>query len=131
MGHGKPSMRTLDPLCGKIGRERVEAIIHTFYDRLRVHPDLGRHFSQLDPEHEAHIIDFWWAAMGGRIGEHRPFDMIGRHKPLNLDAAAFTQWLELFRHTLDAQLPPELASQWFQMAQAIGANMQRILSGKR
>ena len=129
---GNVSPRKLEPLCGKIGRDNVERVVHAFYDNLRNHPELKLFFVDIPDfeSHEAHIADFWWVAMGGRIGDHRPFDMAGRHMPLGLTENAFALWLDLFHETLLGHLPAELAEQWFQMALGIGANLRRILLGK-
>lgn len=119
--------RTLEPLCDKIGRDTVERVIHVFYDRLRADPALRSYFSGM-PDfagHEAHIADFWWVAMGGRLAEPRQYDMRGRHRALGLDATAFERWLQLFGETLATHLPPALAEQWLQMAYAISANLKR------
>jgi len=129
MDAGNPSPRKLEPLCGKIGRDNVDLVVREFYGKLRQHPELKSFFAHIEnfEAHEAHVADFWWVAMGGRIGEHRPFDMVGRHLPLGLNEAAIALWLDLFHATLLAHLPREPAEQWFQMAQGIGANMKRLV----
>ena len=129
MDTGNPSPRKLEPLCGKIGRDNVNLVIHKFYEKLRLHPELKTFFIHIKDfeAHETHVADFWWVAMGGRIGDHRPFDMVGRHLPLGLSEASIAQWLDLFHATLLEHLPPALAGQWFQMALGIGANMKRLV----
>lgn len=129
MDTGNPSPRKLEPLCGKIGRDNVDLVIREFYEKLRRHPELKSFFAHIQgfEAHEAHVADFWWVAMGGRIGEHRPFNMVGRHLPLGLNENAITLWLDLFHAILLEHLPQEQAEQWFQMAQGIGANMKRLV----
>ena len=116
------------PLCGRIGRERVDAVVHAFYDKLRANPELGVFFAHVDDfsGHEEHIAVFWWWAMGGRAERKRPFDMKGRHHPLGLTEQAFAQWLAIFHETLLEHLPPDLAAAWFELAQGIGANLKRM-----
>lgn len=116
------------PLCGKIGRERVDAVVHAFYDKLRADPELGGFFAHVDDfaEHEEHIAVFWWWAMGGRAERKRPFDMKGRHHPLGLTEQAFAQWLAIFHETLRERLPADLAEAWFELARGIGANLKRM-----
>lgn len=128
MQTGEPSpRRTLEPLCDKIGRDRVEQVIHAFYTTLRADPVLHGFFDGITDfaEHEARIADFWWVAMGGTLVQPRQFDMLGRHRRLALTPAAFERWLALFGTSLHAQLPSDFASQWLQMAEAIAANLQR------
>lgn len=117
------------PLCSQISREQVDSVVHAFYEKLRNHPELSRFFVHIDDfaAHEQHIAVFWWWAMGGRAERKRPFDMNGRHHPLGLNGQAFAQWLEIFHQTLQAQLPPPLAEQWFQLAQGVGANLKRMM----
>lgn len=124
-----PPRKTLRPLCGKIGRERVEMVVTDFYQRLHKDPMLAPFFANIkDPfAHQHHVADFWWVAMGGRVETHQPFDMVGRHLPLNLRAEHLDRWLHLFGETLDARLPQELAAPWHQMAIAIGNNLRRTV----
>ena len=119
---------TGEPLCGKVGRERVDAVIHAFYVKLRGDPDLSGFFAHIGDftEHEQHIALFWWWAMGGRGERTRPFDMRGRHYPLGLNEQAFARWLAVFHETLLEHLPLELAEAWFALAQGIGANLKRM-----
>lgn len=121
--------RRLAPLCEKITRSQVQVVITAFYQKLRTHPELAPFFAHIDDfnEHEAHIADFWWLAMGGRLAARPSFDMIRRHRPLNLTDAALAQWLALFDATLQEYLAPELARQWLRMAQGIGVNLKRML----
>lgn len=119
----------LQPLCDKIGRNKIDIVVHEFYDKLRAHPELQPFFAHIADftRHERHIADFWWLAMGGRLEARPQFDMVRRHAPLQLHDAALQQWLAVFNETLTQHLSPELAAQWYQMAQGIGANLARML----
>lgn len=125
--------RRLVPLCELIGRERVDAVVHAFYTKLREHADLKRYFAHIPDfaEHEARIADFWWIAMGGKVENRHAVDMVRRHHPLGLDEQAFAQWLAVFDETTHEHLPADLADAWMRMAQAIGANLKRILLTRR
>ncbi|GEP30784.1 hypothetical protein TPL01_19220 [Sulfuriferula plumbiphila] len=128
MQTGEPSPRRIfEPLCGKIGRDRVDQVIHAFYATLRTDPMLHGFFDGIADfaGHESHIADFWWVALGGTLEQPRQFDMLGRHQGLALTPAAFARWLALFGETLTEYLPIELAAQWLKMAEAIAANLQR------
>ncbi|MDA8384375.1 MAG: group III truncated hemoglobin [Betaproteobacteria bacterium] len=122
-------MRTLEPLATQIGRVAVERVVHAFYQKIYRDARIAPFFGQLTDAaaHEAHVADFWWVAMGGRIASRRPFDMMGQHAPLHLTPEVMTVWLALFREALFEELPPELAQPWLQMAAAIGANMRHAL----
>lgn len=126
-----PSHRKLVPLCDRVGRARLDRIVHHFYGRLRRDPVLAPHFAAIGDfaEHEARIAEFWWVAMGGRVAAPAPVDMVGRHQPLGLTAGDFRRWLALFAETVDAELPQPLAGQWQQMARAIAARLQAQVAG--
>lgn len=117
--------RKLQPLCDKIGRERVERTVDRFYARLLGDERLRGWFEPLDlAAHTARIVEFWWIAMGGRSAAPPVFDMVGRHRPLGIGSADLEHWLELFALTLREELPAELADQWLRMAEAIAAKMR-------
>lgn len=119
-------VRKLEPLCDKIGYGRVEAVIHDFYRRLRADDELGPVFTAIG-EREAHehkVIGYWWLAMGGRMADPPVVDMIGAHARVGVTEAQLQRWLTLFEATLADHLEPELASQWAQMAQAVGDKLR-------
>ncbi|MEJ2685830.1 MAG: group III truncated hemoglobin [Gammaproteobacteria bacterium] len=119
------SPRRLQPLCDRIGRERVETVVARFYDRLETDPRLGRYFSAI-PDLEAHrrrIADFWWIAMGGRLAAPPEVDMVGAHRPLGLSTEDFSHWLALFDETVHRFLPADLADQWLLMAKAVAQRL--------
>ena len=124
-----PARRRLQPLCDKIGRVRIEQVVHAFYARGRAHPALQPHFARIADfdEHEARIVEFWWMAMGGRSRRPPVHDMVGRHRALGLGEEDFSNWLELFSDTLHDILPADLAGQWLTMAQGIAARLQQHL----
>ena len=119
------SPRRLQPLCDRIGRDRVEAVVARFYDRLETDPRLGHYFSVI-PDLQAHrqrIADFWWIAMGGRLAAPTEVDMVGAHRPLGLSTGDFSHWLALFDETVQQSLPADLADQWLLMAKVIAQRL--------
>lgn len=127
---GEPGpRRKLIPLCDKIGRDQVAAVVRDFYDRLHRDEMMRPFFDGIGDftEHEALIADFWWTAMGGKIAQSRKFDMLAKHRALGLNAEALQRWLQVFAETLHAHLPPELAQRWLQLAEGIADVMRRHL----
>ena len=122
-------LRKLIPLCEKIGRDNVALVVHDFYQRLQLDEMMRPFFAGMGDftEHEALIADFWWTVMGGKIDQKHEFDMLGRHRALNLNGAALQRWLQVFEATLLTHLPPELAQRWLQMALGIADVMRRNL----
>ncbi|MGA7801769.1 MAG: group III truncated hemoglobin [Gammaproteobacteria bacterium] len=123
MSHESP--RRLVPLCDRVGRDCVEAVIARFYARLELDPRLGGYFAPIaDMQvHRQRIVDFWWLAMGGRLPVPPEIDMVGIHRPLGVHPEDFVRWLELFDETLRELLPAPLAEQWLQMAGAVAARL--------
>lgn len=122
-----PNQRSLEPLAAKISAAQTERVIHRFYQELRQDAELGRYFAHIDDfsKHQKLIVEFWRTAMGERSATPTQVDMIGKHRPLSLQAADFERWLAIFERTLRRELAPELADQWLRMAQAIGATLAR------
>lgn len=119
----------LQPLCNKIGRERVERVVHAFYERLRGDPELAHFFAGVDDfsEHEERISDFWWIAMGGQVEDPPRIDMVGKHFPLGITDQALDRWLALFRQTLAEHMDMDLALQWYTMANGIADRLREIV----
>mgnify|MGYP006294747063 CR=1 FL=1 len=119
-------VRKLEPLCDKIGHDRVEAVIHDFYRRLRADAELGPVFTAIGERegHEAKVIAYWWLAMGGKMADPPVVDMLGAHARAGVSEAQLRRWLALFGETLRDHLAEELAAQWEQMAHAVGDKLR-------
>ena len=121
--------RTLRPLCDRIGRERIAAVIHDFYGRLRADAQMAHFFAHIEDfsAHEARIADFWFTAMGGRLASPPEIDMVGKHFPLGIRDADVDRWLELFRETVADHLDTDLAQPWIFMAEGIAGRLRQIV----
>lgn len=121
--------RRLVPLCEKIGRERIERQIHAFYSKLQADEQLSPFFAHIEDfsSHERRIADFWWQAMGGRLDTPPQIDMVGKHMPLGIGHADIDRWLAYFSQTLDETMEPELAAQWYLMAEGIATRLKQIV----
>ena len=119
-------MRQLRPLCDKIGRSRVEAVINSFYEKLLNDTEIGHFFADLDDigAHQSKIVEFWWVAMGGRSAAPPTVDMVDVHRRLGITEADLGRWLELFDRSLHERLPDELAASWSQMAHALASKLR-------
>ena len=116
-------------LASKISYMKVQQVVHAFYKKLLIHPQLGKYFDPIDDftTHEKRITDFWWISIGGKL-EHSPkIDMIGKHFTLGIQADDLEIWLRLFSETLGEQLPEELAAQWMHKAMQIAARIKQIV----
>ena len=123
------SQRRLIPLCEKIGRERIEQQVHAFYAKLQADEQMSHFFDHIEDfsAHEQRIADFWWTAMGGRLENPPQIDMVGKHMPLGIKDADIDQWLAYFKQTLNETMEPELADQWYHMAEGIATRLRQIV----
>lgn len=121
--------RKLQPLCDKIGRERIEKQIHAFYETLQKDPDMQGFFAHIEDfsAHEKRIADFWWNAMGGRLEQPPQVDMVGTHMPMGIEDRHIDRWLACFKETLSQVMEEELAAQWYMMAEGIATRLRQIV----
>ncbi|SFD77050.1 hemoglobin [Thiohalospira halophila DSM 15071] len=120
-------VRTLNPLCDRIGLPTVEAVVRDFARRQAEDPVLAPWLAHAagDEEHLATVMDYWWTAMGGRLDRPpRPVDMMGRHADLALTETALARWLALFETTLADHLDTAEANDWAAMARAMAEKLR-------
>lgn len=81
-------------------REDVTTLVTEFYAKVRADENLAPLFTQVDWEHHIPvIIDFWCMILfGDRRYQGSPFS---KHLSLPLQSHHFSQWLNLFRSTVD------------------------------
>jgi len=94
-----------------VTEEQIAALVQTFYDRARAHPDLGKVFNNAvaDWDHHLGIVRLFWAhvLLGDKRYNGHPFPV---HLSLPIERQHFDQWLSLFRETAAETLPPEAAT---------------------
>jgi hemoglobin len=112
-------------------RAQVDAVVRTQYERLRSDAVVGKLFAGIEPggAHEMKIADFWWASFGGKLEQKRDFDMLGKHRALDLTEQAFTIWFGHLQAAVDTHLTPVQASMWMKRAELIGVNLKRFTIG--
>lgn len=122
--------RTLEPLCDKIGRERVATVVTAFYRAVDEDAVLAPFFAAVPDRaaHERRVTDFWWIAMGGWLDEPPVVNMAGIHTGRGIRDQHVARWLDVFRTTLHRELPPELAEAWATMAEGIGARLRASIT---
>lgn len=108
-----------------IGHEWVALVVDRFYERVRHHPTLAAPFARVEdwPHHKALLTHFWWASLGGERYLKHNYEVPRRHAEAGFTPALLQDWLMLFRATLEAELPPELAAGWLDRARRIGESL--------
>lgn len=121
----RPMTNALPPKFD-ITRPEIERVVREFYALIRVHPGLGpvfaAHVGDWD-KHEAKIADFWANA----ILHERSYDgspMEAHVKAGNVRPGMFEPWLGLFDRVLQAELRPEQAVAWSDLAHRIGRSLR-------
>lgn len=115
-------------------RERVEAFVDAFYQRLLADERLAPIFldvARIDLQvHLPHIKDYWCKLLLGERGYRRHTMNIHRqlHGRQPLRSGDFERWLGLFNATLDAGFEGERTERARRVAAAIAANMEASLS---
>lgn len=104
----------------------IDRVVAAFYAQMRQHPQLGpvfaAHVSDW-PAHEEKIGRFWRNA----ILSERNYDgnpMAIHRTAGNVHAAMFTPWLAMFDTVLTAELRPDQARAWSELAHRIGRGLR-------
>ena len=112
------------------GRGDIEVMVRTFYDKVRIDPVIGPIFNDVAninwEKHLPVMFDFWENTIfftGGYSGNPmKPHQELNRIFPLQ--EKHFSQWLELFRSTVDELFVGEKAELAKQRAMSIATIMQ-------
>jgi hemoglobin len=111
-------------------RADVEHLVHTFYQELQKNPQLDMMFNQVAQIHwESHLprmCDFWESVLFGKgVFKGNPMkvhqDVHAKHA---ITADMFTDWLTLFRATVDTHFEGPTAEKAKQSAHSIAAMLQ-------
>ncbi|MBE7733583.1 group III truncated hemoglobin [Devosia faecipullorum] len=113
----------------------IRAVVDEFYARARRDDVIGPVFNRIIPDAEwpAHldkIADFWSSMLLG-TGRYT-----GRPMPKHMDIpeladAHFMRWLRLFRETVEALCPPEIAALFIERSERIGNSFRMNIHMRR
>jgi hemoglobin len=116
-----------------VTEDMVRALVHGFYDRVRIDPVLGPIFEREIEDwapHLAKMCDFWSSVvLMTRRYDGRP---VPAHiKIAGLDHPHFALWLELFGRTARDLCPPAAAAIFIDRAERIAQSLQLSLDFHR
>lgn len=122
-------------LQSEITRAGIEKLMEVFYERVRVHKNLGPIFNGIVgtgtaewAAHKAKIADFWaWMLLGEQGYAGNPLMAHVDIPPFPQEF--FEEWLVLFDECLQEVFAPQSAAIYLQRARMIAANLQRALYG--
>lgn len=118
-------------------REKIERLVDTFYDVVRVDPLLGPIFEDVAKvnwaAHLPRMYDFWESVLFGvpRFKGNPLQKHIELSTMTELGTEQFTRWLELFRATVDGLFEGPVASQAVARAERIAQVMMFHIGGLR
>lgn len=100
-------------------RKEVDFLVRKFYDRVRLHPELGPIFNGVVADWETHFIhlsDFWEMILlhtgpgGGRFNPVKVHREVDKAVDYSIEQAHFGNWLELWFSTLDEFFEGDIAN---------------------
>jgi hemoglobin len=107
-------------------RQDLELLVDSFYAKVRTDELLGPVFSHLDwPKHMPVMYNFWSSMMlGDRSYNGNPFQS---HRQLPIAKEHFSQWLALFKQTVDEHFQGGKANEIKMRAESIAGVFQHKL----
>jgi hemoglobin len=109
----------------KITEAEISTLLETFYDKVRLDPDIGPIFNAIVddwPHHLATLKDFWSTILL-TTGRYKGDPMM-RHLQLPLDPEHFDRWLSLFAETATEVLDSDQASLVIEKSERIAENFK-------
>ena len=113
------------------GHEGILRLIKPFYIDVRQHAVLGPIFNariQNWPEHLDRITQFWARQTGGP--STYPGAFAAAHLPLGIQPTHLQHWLGLWEWNCRRHLAKEEADEMVALAQRIGEQLQRLVTGR-
>ena len=106
-----------------VQRIDVKTLVDRFYDKVKKDKLLGPVFNHVDwPQHLPIMYDFWSSMLlGDQSYRGNPLQ---RHLHLQIDKSHFSQWLVLFKETVDENFSGEKAEEVKMRAQSIAGIFQ-------
>ncbi len=109
----------------KITEPQISTLVDTFYDKVRIDPEIGPIFNAIVgdwPHHLATLKDFWSTVLL-TTGRYRGQPLM-THLQLPLDPDHFSRWLTLFAETANEVLPPPIAANVIAKSERIAENFK-------
>ena len=107
-----------------LDEDRLTALVHRFYDKVRgdavLGPIFADHIADWGP-HLAKMVDFW-SSVALMTGRYHGAPVV-KHAGLPVDWAHFERWLTLFRETAHQTCPPAGAAHVIDRAERIARSL--------
>lgn len=107
-----------------LDEDRLTALVHRFYDKVRADAVLGPIFAERIADWSAHLakmVDFW-SSVALMTGRYHGAPVV-KHAALPVGWAHFERWLTLFRETAHETCPPPGAALVIECAERIARSL--------
>lgn len=111
-----------------LDEDRLAALVHRFYDKVRADPVLGPVFAERISDwgpHLARMVEFW-SSVALMTGRYHGAPVV-KHANLPVTWAHFELWLKLFRETAVETCPPAGATHVIKRAERIARSLNMAI----
>jgi hemoglobin len=104
----------------------IQALVHTFYARVRIDPLLGPIFNRTITDWDAHLdkLCAFWSSVTLMTGRDKGTPMKVHADLPEITATLFGRWLALFQDTASKTCPPDAAAVFIDRANRIAESLQ-------
>lgn len=107
-----------------LDEERLTALVHRFYGKVRADPLLGPVFDAKISDWSLHLerMSAFWSSVALMTGRYHG-SPVAKHAPLPIGWEHFERWLTLFRETAHETCPPAGAAHVIERAERIARSL--------
>ncbi len=108
-----------------LDEDRLAALVHRFYDKVRTDPLLAPVFAARIRDWDPHLerMVAFWSSVALMTGRYHGAP-VPAHQPLPVNGAHFERWLHLFRETARETCSPAGASHVIERAERIARSLE-------
>jgi hemoglobin len=126
--------RIIEDIVARTGIDEamIEALVRTFYARVRQDPLIGPVFASKVLDWEAHVgrLCEFWSSVALMSGRYHGQPMLV-HLPLPIDTPHFDRWLEIFAATARDICPPAAAAHFLHRASRIADSLELGIAAQK
>jgi len=118
-------------ITDQISEQEISELVDTFYDKVRMDPEIGPIFNEKIQDWPAHLelLKNFWSTVLLTSTRYKGNPMM-THLQLPLEPAHFRRWLELFRESAREKLKPEHAQMIITKSERIAQNFQAAIASR-
>lgn len=116
-----------------VTEEMIDALVNSFYARVRADPELGPIFNEAVQDWEPHLarLRAFWSSVALMSGRYKGTPMQVHAQLPGIGPEDFTHWLALFGQTARDVCPPAAADFFVSRAETIARSLQFGIAASR